>query len=191
MSEQNDSSSLGMKATANLVMWLCQILSVTVEVFLHSGFGERYFGFKALLAVPMILLFALLHQHQNIMPLMVFLWAYIPLAIGWRIWATVRRWLKRPLPHSRYSGRPYLWWLLPRWRETTVKWLEPLLIMALGLAVRHLNQPLGAFVMYAGAGMAISVGLNIALDRNKVMDMNDAILEQTSLAEQHREMQGK
>jgi hypothetical protein len=178
-----------LKATSNWIAWICQVMSVTVECFLHDQFGERYMGAQAALAIPLILIFSLFFPASDVLPLFRFLEAYLLVSFLIRIETSIRR-RRGTLPaHTRYNGRPFLARLLPRVNEVTIKrFLEPLLVFVVGCCTMPHSQSLGTYLIVAAIALAGSVNMWTAQQRVQAMDMNDAVISQTEIAERFREM---
>jgi hypothetical protein len=161
---------------------------LTVEVFLHRGFGSRYVdcGFMGIIV---IFFFAQWFPDQNPCFLYCYMIAYAVLWIIAGIGAIKRWWRGKCNVHSRYSGHPYLWSLLPGWKEENVKHLEALAVILFGYGVHYLNRPLGDYLMFA-AGLMFLRGYNMAAQRReRVVEMNDRAIEQRLDAERFRELQ--
>jgi hypothetical protein len=157
-------------------------------VFLHRGFGSAYVG-CGLLAFPLLLLFASFFPNQNLRPLAAFAGTY---GVLWLIATTnvvIRWWRGMERTHSRYNGHPHLCRLLPTWKEMNVKHLESLLVILLGYGIHHLNRPLGAYLLLAGAFVLMRDYSVAAMMRQRAVELNDAVLEQKEVAEQFRKMQ--
>ena len=137
--------------------WL-RATAMTVEVFLHSDFGHYYIGCGAVGAV-VIFLFTGFFPDQNPRPMFLLMAAYgvrwLYLAIG----AMIRYWRGKNLVHSRYTGRPYLWALLPTWKEVNVKHLEAAAVIVLGFGFHYLNRPLGYYLMIAATLVLLRISL--------------------------------
>jgi hypothetical protein len=165
-------------------------IALTVEVFLHHSFGVRYVdcGF---LGVVVLFFFAGFFPGQNPLPLYGYMVVYGLLWLIAGIGALRRRWSGKNIMHSKYTGHPYLWRLLPSWKEENVKQVEVLPVILLGYGVHHLNRPLGDYLMMA-ATLVFFRGYNLALQRReRVMEMNDHAIEQRLIAERFREIQGQ
>ena len=180
-----------LKVTSNCVVSVCQILAITVEVFLHRGFGERYLGLSAALAIPMILIFSMFFPPSTIGPLFSFLMFYLIMCVVARIGVLYRSWFGKETIHSRYTGSPYLMLLFPRWREITVKRIEAVMVLGAGYAIYRDSVALGAYLMTAALGMFLSLFFSEVYSRSRAQDMKDAVIDQTLITERFRKMQDR
>jgi hypothetical protein len=178
-----------MRTAGNLLTWICHSMAVTVEVFLHDQFGERYLGAQSFFGLLAIMGSSLFCGRQDTRALLGFLVAYIIVCSAIRIETAIRR-RKGTLPaHSRYNGRPFLMRLMRRTPEIDIKQrIEPLLVLFVGIGVLPYSQPLGGYLMAAAIALAASVGMTEAQQRIRAMDMNDAVISQTDVAERFRDM---
>jgi hypothetical protein len=187
-SQQQVSQGAGYLVVA-LAEGLARATALTVEVFLHKGFGSRYVG-CGLMGIVIIFVFARFFADQNVFPLYCYMAAY---GVLWLI-ATINmliRFIRREeTVHSRYPGRPLLWSiLLPNWKETSFRQLEALAVILLGYGVHYLNRPLGDYLMLA-ASFVFLRGYGFAVQqRDRAIAMNDAVIEQKLVAEKFRDMQ--
>jgi len=171
-----------------MVESVARSISLTVEVFLHKRFGPRYIG-CGFFGVLIILFFTMWFPPQTIVPLE---WFAIAYGVWWlvaAINAAIRFFRKQDKMHTRYNGYPYLWRLLPRWQETSAKYLEALLAILLGYGVHHLNKPLGDYLMLAASFVLLRAYGSDSEQRTKALDLNDSVIEQRMIAERFRAMQ--
>ena len=119
------------------------------------------------------------------------LWLYIIMCAVWRCYAVYRRRrLKIPV-HSRYSGRPWLHHLMPNRSELTVKRIEPLIVFLFGLVMVWINLPLAGFLVAGAIGQAMSIAITEAMNHAKMLDQQDALIEQGQLADRSRDLMGR
>ncbi|HEX4488854.1 MAG TPA: hypothetical protein VH088_21440 [Terriglobales bacterium] len=163
-------------------------LALSVEVFLHRGFGSRYIS-CGFFGVILMFLFSLWFPGQNVQPLLMFAGLY---GVCWLVAvlnALIRHWRGQNNMHSLYTGRPFLGSVLPRWKELNVKQLESLAVVGVGFLVRQLNRPLGDYLLLAASFVFVR-GYSLAAQlRNRAVQMNDSAVEQQMVAERFREMQ--
>jgi hypothetical protein len=173
---------------AGLVEGIARAIALTVEVFLHRGFGSRYVG-CGLLGTVIIFVFAQFFPAEDPRPILCFLIAYGVLWLVATVGVLIRYWRGNDRVHSRYNGRPFLWHLLPNWKEQSVKHLEALMVILLGYGVHFLNCPLGDYLMCA-ASLVFLRGWNLAATRrSRAVEMNDSVIEQRIIGERFRDMQ--
>ena len=109
----------------------------------------------------------------------------------WRFYAVYRRRrLKIPV-HSRYGGRPWLHHVMPNRSEATIKRIEPLIVFLFGLAVLRVNLPLAGFLVASAIGQALSIAITEAMNHAKMLDQQDALIEQEQLAARSRDLIGR
>jgi hypothetical protein len=180
------------KPPAQVVNWpfiICHFLGLPFELVLHNvkTFGVRAVSPRVGGALLLMFLFVAFHPDENVTPLICFMFAVVPLSIVAYISAN-RRLRRGEECHSRYTGRPYLMWLFPRWSEVTIKRLEPILVWAVGGIIHHFNHPLGSFVIAAAVGVAVRVGFEHRGNYVRTMNMNDAFIEQKIAMDSARKM---
>src|ERR1700722_7101295 len=182
--QQNDSRP-EMREGINFLLFICQVLAVTCEVFLHRRHGRRWPGLHGLWGVLLILLFPLFWPAEDAMPLIWFLWAYIGACALARIGALCRRYDYGT--HSRYSGIPRISRLLRFLSESTIKRvIEPALVFSIGVACLSMNKPFGSYLILAALGLFISTGASDAWARSQADILNDSVIEQREIAERFR-----
>jgi hypothetical protein len=163
---------------------------MTMEVFLHCDFGNYYVG-CGLLGMVVIFVFTAFFPDQDPRPMVLFMAAY---GVRWLVVAIktgIKYWRGKGLVHSRYSGRPYLWRLLPDWKETNVKYVEGLAVMLLGWLVHFYLRPFGDYLMTAAA-LVMMRGYTFDMDqRDRAVEMNDSVIETQMVAERFRDMQSR
>jgi len=173
------------------VTFISRIGAVTVEVFLHSRFGERYIGMEAAAALVLIPVFGLFWPDSDLLPLMQFLGVYLFMCLLARIGMTARR-LRGDREHSRYTGFPHLLRLFRLLPEEAVKrFVEPFFVMCAGVVSYDFNEPLGGYLMFAAVCLFISTNLDDMWTRTRALDISDAVMEQQVTAQRFREMQNK
>lgn len=175
------------KQALAFLLFASQVITSPIEPILRTGFGRRYFGlpsFFGLFALPLWMLF---WPEQDSRPI----WGLWCLFIVMQLYARIQCVLmgrQGQLIHTRYNGFPRLGFILRRTHERILKGnCEPMLVMGVGLFVMNSSPPLGSYLFTAGICLAINLLVLDALERARVMDMNDALIEQESLAERLRE----
>jgi hypothetical protein len=175
----------------NFVTWLAHILSMPLNVLMHWGLGERAIGAPGVIVVPMLILYGTLLSGRGAWTIVVVLWLYILMCAVWRFYAIYRRRrLKIPV-HSRYGGRPWLHHLMPNRSELAVKRIEPVIVILFGLATLWVNLPLAGFLVASAIGQALSIAITEAMNHAKMLDQQDAMIEQEQLAARSRDLIGR
>jgi hypothetical protein len=180
-----------MRQSTNVAMLVFQIGAISMEVFLHRGFGERYLGPRAAAVFILIPLYSLGWQGYDLQPLFLFLGAYLLMCFVARA-GIAERVRRGEQCHSFYTGWPRFLGPKAKISEIAMKrFWEPGITGLLGLAVRDFNAPLGTYLIFGAISMACSVGASEAIERQRALDMNDAVIDQQQTAERFREMRGE
>jgi hypothetical protein len=179
---------------SNKLNWLNivpEAWAISVQVFTHRGFGERYLGPQAAAVILLVPCYCMLWQHADLRPMFLYLAAYLLMCLLARLGMGLRRWRGESPIHSRYCGYPRLMKLCPRLSEITVKrFIEPLLVFLGGVFTLHVSQPLGFYWMVAAACMCGQASQAEAWERMQATNMHDAVLDQQEVAERFRGMRG-
>jgi hypothetical protein len=174
---------------AEIVEGVGRSLALSIEVFLHRGFGTGYVGCGPL-AFLIMYLFSIFFTDQNMHPLAVFAGIYGLLWLIATVNVLIRWWRGMETVHSRYNGRAHLSRLLPEWTETNVKYLESLAVILLGYGIHRLmNRPLGDYLILAGVFVLIRDHGMASMLRQRAVELNDAVIEQRDVAERLAKMQ--
>lgn len=173
-------------------LFVCRGFAVSLEVFLHRGLGSRYLGLQAAAVLVLVPLFGCAWEGHDLTALLLFLPAYLLMCLVARA-DMFRRRRRGEHCHTQYSGWPRL--LKPGARMTELsckQYVEPLLALAAGFVLHQLGErPLGAYVMFSAVCLAISTNVDVAIDRLRAENMNDAVIEQELLAERFRRLRGE
>jgi hypothetical protein len=179
----------GPRFVAEMIQGICRAIALTVEVFLHGGFGCRYIG-CGFMGVGVIYLYSLWFFPQQMRPLLCYGAIY---GIFWLI-ATANvlicYWRGRNRVHSLYTGRPLLWRVVPSWKETNVKQVEALAVILLGFGIHYLSRPLGDWLMLAATIVFLRAYGFAAEQRRRAVELNDSVIEQQMVAERFRDVHG-
>ena len=191
MNRQQTSAANPSGPVVNWPLIVCLSAALPIELALHDlrTFGVRSVPPRAAGAALLMFLFMAFHQNDNGAPLFCYMIAVILLSVIAQIIATVR--LRRgAMCHSRYNGQPYLMWLLP-WSEATIKRLEPFIPFTLGWCLHRFNHPLGSFLIAGAICLAITVALERIGNRERKLDINDALVSQTIALRSMRDFPGR
>lgn len=174
----------------NIMTLVAGGVAVTVEVFLRRRIGSRAFGARPLVGIVTLAIFSLLKPRVDPAPLQMFGVAVMVLCFVHRA-AGERRAKRGERGHTRYNGEPWLAVLLPKLDEMTIKrTVEPLLLIGGGLLVHVANELLGLWLIFAGVAIAMTVRTEEYAERQRLMDLGDAMIEQRYRAERLRAMRG-
>lgn len=169
-----------------ILQWFCRMWTAPVEVWLRKGFGDKYFGTPAVFTVIAIPLFATFFPGSNVVGLLAFWWGYFAMLIHARV-EMFRRWRRGEVEHTQYSGYSRLHRFFPRMSEEKMKGVvEPILVTMIGAVCLTFSPPLGAYLILAGWAMAMSVRITEMRDRDRLLAVTDAAIEQRQLAEAFR-----
>jgi hypothetical protein len=174
------------------LLFICNSLAVSVEVFLHKGVGSRYIGLQGLAAAAMIFFWGGFWPGQDISPVLIYLALYLLFCFAQRMDALKRLRQGGGQEHSRYTGRPILMRFTGRINEITIKRIvEPALVFLIGILICSANEPLGKYLMLAAVGLLVSVQSTLRFEETRATDMNDAMINQQHAAQRFREMRGE
>lgn len=166
--------------------WLIVIVeafSFSVEAFLRRGFGCRYIDRQAALAPMLMSLFVVLSPPDDQAPMLCFLLAYLVMA-AWQ-W-TLARWrlLRGDDEHSRYSGWPRCLRAHLAHREHRIKkYFEPFAVICISGLIGEHSPCMAAYLAVSAACLFVSGQRAEGWMRRRVIDMNDAVVEQQHVAE--------
>jgi len=191
MPQQKQSALESARTGLAVGLFICRSLSVSVEVFLHRGMGERYLGLQAAAVLLLVPLYSLVWPGYDLRPLMLFLLAYLVMCCLARVSSIAHR-LAGEHCHSHYTGWPRGIKPGAKCSELTVKRVvEPAIVMAAGFLLRQVNPPLGTYLMLAGGSLFISVSASETEQRTRALDMNDAVINQEQVADRFRDMRSE
>jgi hypothetical protein len=188
--QQQNQSGAQLKTGLGWLVFVCRALACSLEVFLHepSSFGVRYLGMQVLGAAGIMFLYPVLCPQQDPMPLVLYLMCFVGACVVIRIRTLLRNARGGTLEHSYYSGRPWLLRWAPDTAETKIKaGAEPLIVCFIGLMVLSQSQPLGSYLLLAALSLFVSVNAGIGFDRTRMLDMNDAMLDQRRVLDELRD----
>jgi hypothetical protein len=179
------------RAAVNLGEWITRCVAVTVEVFLHSGFGARYLGIQAVLALPLMVLYCGFWKGHDVRPMLYLIEAYLVVLVLHWLGAGIRR-ARGIKVHSRYSGWPSLMSKKAVHKEVTFKrFVEPFLLGASGVLLTDWNKPFGTYLLLAALCLYWANSIDADRDAQQAMDVDDAMIEQQMRAWQMRRGMGR
>jgi hypothetical protein len=179
------------KSAFGWLLFICNSLAVSVEVFLHKGVGSRYIGLQGLAAVAMIFFWGGFWPDHDVIPMLTYLLFYLLFCFAQRMDSLKRARQGGEQEHSRYTGRPLLMRFTGRMNEIAVKRIvEPVFVFLVGVFICSANEPLGKYLMLAAVGLLVSVQSTLVFDQTRATDMNDAMIDQQHAAKRFREMRG-
>lgn len=178
------------KRAANLLVFATQAIASPVEVCIRSKFGPRYFGLAALAGFVVMPMWPLWWPGEDASGIEAFwLWYLLMLVINRT--RSLRMASKGEPVHSRYNGWPGLARFFPRTSEAKIKaWIEPLCVFLAGLIVRATDVPLGSYLIVAAIALFFTNGVIAAVERARITELNDALIDQQIVAERFRRLRG-
>lgn len=176
---------------AYIGLLVSRIVAAPVEVVIRTRFGSQYFGLAALLGLFMMPAWVLFWPDADVRGLMWF-WG-LHVLMQFRARFEVFRMLRRnEIVHTRYNGRPRLQRLLRWMTESQVKAIgEPVFVFLCGIFMMPLSEPLGTYLMAAAFCLGLNHSVIESVERARALQLNDARIEQESIAERFREMQSR
>ncbi|MBX9653852.1 hypothetical protein K2Y11_09585 [bacterium] len=164
--------------------------AVSGEVFLHRRFGKRYLGTQAFAVFLVVPIFAMFFPQDNPELLMSFLPVYLGMVILARlgIWWRHR---KRDIEHSYYNGWPiFLRSSAIRNEYFCKQVLEPGLILAIAVWIAEWNRLFACYLLFVTFCLVFNNLRMRDQEQKRVMDVDDAIIQQQQLAERLRGLRG-
>ncbi len=198
MSEDLGASSLSGVAGRMTAIWT-SIGAIPAEVFLHNQFGRRYLGVEALMAIVQMGMVAMLFgfyventpDRGDLVyspgPVLLYCLMYIVMLLLSRIILVLRE-RRGEIEHSRYNGWPRL---LPpqlaRFERVFKILIEPGLVFFVALKLWAFNMPLGLYLAFNAVCMSWSNVVNVRFEKQRAIDLRDAMLEQRGTAHRLRQ----
>lgn len=174
---------------AHIVLFVARVLATPLEIGLRNGFGPRYFGFQALVAVIVVPLWMALWPGHSpallngfwILMLLMFLRARIQ---------SMRMVAKGDIVHTRFNGTPILGRYFKRMSEAKIKAMcEPGFGLLAGGLISQVDKPLGSLLIASAFALFIVQATMQSAEHARASELNDALIEQQSLSERFRAMQ--
>jgi hypothetical protein len=183
--QNQNQQQFGMRESCNLMYALAKIHAMCFWPIIRRDFGTDALGRPAGFALVLMLLVGGLGRIPEMFPY-VGLWLFMLLYQRSRTAKLVKQ---GTIWHSFYEGYPAiaLGCKLVRCSEAKAKqFIEPMLCLAVGVALTDFSQGLGMFVMAGCVSMAIVDGINREIDRKRLAAMRDAEIEQRWLVARYR-----
>lgn len=179
------------KRAFSFLAFASQVLAHPVEPFLRTRFGSQYFGVAALVAFFVVPMWMVFFPTESPTGIWIFWVLYIVMQLRARI-ETTRLKAQGEVSHSRYSGWPLLAKAFKSMPESKLKGaIEPLAVFLTALAVMEGSVPLGSYLIAAAFALAFNNALLDAVEKARVRDLNDTLIEQQQLAERFRGTRGE
>lgn len=162
---------------------ILRLSTVSLEVFLHHGFGERYFRILdlilGLLSLSLAGYFVQVFVPDTVVQVATF--GHIVLALGLiHLWLIQRRKKKGVIVHSRYWGDSlfiFYWLRIPH--QTIQFLLEPLLCLVVGvlLAVYTPYLLIGSWIVIGAVSLGILCQIEMWKWNSRILDAIDHEIE--------------
>ena len=194
------------RSALNFAEFVAGLFAKTIAVFFRHDFGTRYFSWSSAVGssltiiiggIGIVLLLAAVTETPKdveFYPLIAFLLGFVAISAMHNLlaWQYKKR---RPLWHSRYTGKSHLLSLLPQnFRDSLnrdvmpffgvslhyviQRFVEPLLTITAGMFTGYIiNAPLGAWLITGGLSLAAVEWLNATRYRQQITDAIDAQIE--------------
>jgi hypothetical protein len=185
--------SKGFRGLFDGCLFVVRCAAVSVEVFLHKRFGSRYCRLQAAMVLPLGFCNALVWDWAgyDVDMLLKFLAAYA-FTLVMSFVGVVQRLRRGDQEHSLYSGWPLLLSADRPDKEVRAKqWVEPALVLVVGVVINKVNHPLGAWLIFAAASLFVKNAVANWWQRTQIIDMQDAVFEQYATAGGFRALHGR
>lgn len=177
---------------ANLPLFVIRTWATSIYVFIRGGFGSRFLGLQAAAVLLLAPLYASVKRVTDLDTMCFYLCMYLAMCFLHKQISRRRQRLNIP-SHSFYDGFPCLRRFFPwvKCSEVTFKrFVEPVVVIALGIAMVPSDEPFGMYIVTGGLCMAFLASAYSVQEQARLDDLNDSILDQQALAERLRESRG-
>ncbi|HZZ78897.1 MAG TPA: hypothetical protein VFE62_10290 [Gemmataceae bacterium] len=181
MQQQHGKEESGMRTSFNAVLLLASGWAWCFLPFLRVNLGPSALGIRGVLAIIIMWMFC---GFVGCPELILFFLVWIVVVLIQRIRTAIVQ-ARGVEMHSRYSGDPLVWKLLPFMRPSTAKLLEVCLLFAVGLAVGSVIPAFGGFIAIGAVAIAIVESLDDQSIRNRKQAMRDADIEARFYSDLH------
>jgi hypothetical protein len=152
--------------------------------FMRRDFGTSFFGFNAVVAVIVMLIFGALENSDDMLRYM-FLWMLFVLAQRLDSYRLIRQ---GKVIHTGFAGESFLAHkLVPKARRKTVQMLiEPAICLIVGAFICPYSPGVGKYLIVGAFAVMVFNGILRANAEQRVRQMNDAYIEQRATARMFR-----
>lgn len=177
------SQGFTLRQTANLIYLLASAHATCFTVFLRHGFGTHALALHGPLALVLLLVYMVLTGDPWMLDF-IGLWLIAVLVQRLR---TVCLVASGVVWHSHYAGEPSFARGMPFVKtDRGARTVEQFVCVVVGLLLLPVSAELGVFVMAGGLSLAVVLGIDLEITRNRVRAMRDAAIEQRHLATLYR-----
>lgn len=164
--------------------------AVSVELFLHRGFGLRYVTQYGLMGVGLMMFYLAWWPPEEFGPFVVYFLLFVALCLLRILGAWIRFW-RGDSEHTLYGGFPVLLRRRLAHREYKVKqFFEPLLVAIVGAYTIQWDRVLGIYWIGAGVCLFISNAWERRWLNWQALALHDATLEQQHSFRRFQEIHG-
>lgn len=191
MTDQNQPFNLpSARQTGNLIEFAVSGWALSIEVALRHSFGSRYFGVQGLFGLIVMVGYMMLWNGYDVSPVFWYMLFFLAMVFIRRMQGFYRS-VHGESNHSQYSGTSILAKSYPHLSELAIKrWIEPFIVMCVGLTACLLNPPLGVYLTIGAVMLRLNVERMERWTRMRVREMNDAVFDQEDIAFRFRSMRG-
>lgn len=168
----------------NVLAHLANGYATGILPFIRRDFGTNFFGFNALVALLVMLLFGAMENSDDMLRYM-FVWFFFVAAQRLDAARAVR---KGRIIHSRYGGDSWLACkFLPKGRRKTIHMLvEPALCLIAGVLIIPYSPAVGKYLILGCFAVLAHNGMSRVVMEQRVRQMHDAHIEQQATARMFR-----
>jgi hypothetical protein len=165
-----------------LVLFIAQSWSFVFHVILHRRTGLRFIGFQGVGAFVLFLFYPIFWSGYSLVGLGCFFCLFVVAFLTSRF-SILGRCLASPEVHSRYDGTPIFWIPDGGISEFAFKqWIEPTILVGIGLLTSTVDAPLGWFLVWGGISMFLIYIVMSKIQRDEFLDLHDAMCSQRRVA---------
>lgn len=170
----------------HVLMFVVRAFASPLEAISRREFGAKYFGFPAVAALMLLPLWPALWPEGSMEGVNFFATIFMLMLILIRA-ESARAAKKGDTRHTRYNGWPRLAAIFRNWPETKIKGtVEPAIWLIAGAVIFQGDQALGSFLMVGALALFMLQSTIETVERAKVEELNDALIEQQGTAERFR-----
>ena len=168
----------------NVLAHLVNGYATGILPFIRRDFGSNYFGFNALIAVLVMILFGAMENSDDMLRY-IFVWLVFVAAQRLDAARAVR---KGRIIHSHYGGDSFLAYkLAPKSRRKTVQMLiEPAICLIAGVLIIPYSPAVGKYLIIGCFAVLMHNGMSRVVMEQRVRQMHDAHIEQQATARMFR-----
>ncbi len=181
MQQQQEPQAFDIRTGFSIFHYLTAAHAMAILPFIRKDFGREFFGMPALGSAVMMVALA---GEDGIM--MTYFYAWLGMLAIHRVRALQAE-RKRNAQHSRYSGWPWLGFMVPFTKgEVSAKAGEVIPLVLIGAALCPMSETLGGFVLMGIVSIPCSTAINLRIEETRARNMRDRMIEGRQLARRVR-----